>query len=59
MFKLLPTINILPITQQGKPAQTPPLLIDHVEDHIENYDEKPETLTADAGYGSEENQKWF
>lgn len=22
-------------------------------DHIENYDEKPETLTADAGYGSE------
>lgn len=27
----------------------------HLTDHIENYNEKPETLTADAGYGSEEN----
>lgn len=27
----------------------------HVADHIENYNETPETLTADAGYGSEEN----
>jgi transposase len=26
-----------------------------VANHIENYNEKPETLTADAGYGSEEN----
>lgn len=30
-------------------------LKDHVTDHIENYNEAPETLTADAGYGSEEN----
>jgi transposase len=30
-------------------------LKDHVADHIENYNETPETLTADAGYGSEEN----
>ena len=30
-------------------------LKDHLADHIENYNETPETLTADAGYGSEEN----
>ena len=30
-------------------------LKDHVNNHIENYNETPETLTADAGYGSEEN----
>ncbi|TWO32199.1 IS1182 family transposase [Seonamhaeicola sediminis] len=30
-------------------------LKEHVSDHIENYNETPETLTADAGYGSEEN----
>ena len=30
-------------------------LKNHVADHIENYNQKPETLTADAGYGSEEN----
>ncbi|CAN5319482.1 IS1182-like element ISBf5 family transposase [soil metagenome] len=30
-------------------------LKDHVNKHIESYGEKPETLTADAGYGSEEN----
>ncbi|MCF7568079.1 transposase, partial [Sabulilitoribacter arenilitoris] len=30
-------------------------LKDHVANHIENYNETPETLTADAGYGSEEN----
>lgn len=30
-------------------------LKDHINDHIENYMETPETLTADAGYGSEEN----
>ena len=27
----------------------------HIADHIENYNQTPETLTADAGYGSEEN----
>lgn len=30
-------------------------LKDHVADQIENYNETPETLTADAGYGSNEN----
>jgi len=30
-------------------------LKNHLADHIENYNETPETLTADAGYGSEEN----
>lgn len=30
-------------------------LKDHLADHIENYNETPQTLTADAGYGSEEN----
>jgi len=27
----------------------------HIDDYIESYDQKPESLTADAGYGSEEN----
>lgn len=30
---------------------------DHLQDHIDSYGQKPETLTADAGYGSEENYK--
>ena len=30
-------------------------LKEHLNNHIENYDQTPETLTADAGYGSEEN----
>ena len=30
-------------------------LKDHLNDHIESYGQTPETLTADAGYGSEEN----
>lgn len=30
-------------------------LKDHLTDHIESYHQTPETLTADAGYGSEEN----
>lgn len=30
-------------------------LKDHLEDHIESYYQTPQTLTADAGYGSEEN----
>jgi transposase len=30
-------------------------LKDHLKNHIESYDQTPETLTADAGYGSEEN----
>ena len=31
------------------------ILKDHLKDHIESYNQTPETLTADAGYGSEEN----
>ena len=30
-------------------------LKNHLADHIDNYNQKPDTLTADAGYGSEEN----
>ena len=30
-------------------------LIDHTQDFIQGYGQTPETLTADAGYGSEEN----
>jgi len=30
-------------------------LKNHVKEHIETYEQIPETLTADAGYGSEEN----
>ncbi len=30
-------------------------LIDHVEEFIDSYNQAPEQLTADAGYGSEEN----
>jgi hypothetical protein len=30
-------------------------LKDHVEEHIQSYGLTPESLTADAGYGSEEN----
>lgn len=30
-------------------------LKDHLNDHIESYGQTPDTLTADAGYGSEEN----
>ena len=31
------------------------MLKEHIEDHIESYNETPESITADAGYGSEEN----
>jgi transposase len=31
------------------------LLKNHIEDHIKSYGSGPESLTADAGYGSEEN----
>ena len=29
--------------------------IDHLKEHVQSFNQKPETLTADAGYGSEEN----
>ncbi len=35
------------------------LLKDHIEDTIESYGEIPESLTADAGYGSEENYDYL
>ncbi|MCU7550274.1 IS1182 family transposase [Chitinophagaceae bacterium LB-8] len=34
-------------------------LIDHVGMHIKEYKQKPSSLTADAGYGSEENYQWL
>lgn len=34
-------------------------LIDHISRHIKNYKIKPNTVTADAGYGSEENYQWL
>lgn len=39
----------------GQTTSDTSLLKDHIEDHIESYDLVPESLTADAGYGSEEN----
>lgn len=34
-------------------------LIDHLSQHIKNFQQKPTTITADAGYGSEENYQWL
>lgn len=34
-------------------------LIDHIKGHIKEYKEKPNTITADAGYGSEQNYQWL
>lgn len=34
-------------------------LKEHLTDYIENYGRVPETLTADAGYGSEENYEYL
>ena len=34
-------------------------LIDHVTQHIKTFKQKPTTLTADAGYGSEQNYQWL
>ena len=39
----------------GQTTADTTLLKDHLEDFIESYDQTPETLTADAGYGSQEN----
>lgn len=33
-------------------------LIDHLEEHDNSFEEKPEKVTADAGYGSEENYQY-
>jgi transposase len=34
-------------------------LIEHVGMHLKAYKQKPSSLTADAGYGSEENYQWL
>ena len=35
------------------------LLKDHLEKHVESYGNNPENITADAGYGSEENYDYL
>lgn len=39
----------------GQTTSDTSLLKDHIGEHIESYGRSPESLTADAGYGSEEN----
>jgi transposase len=34
-------------------------LIEHITQHIKNHKQKPSNITADAGYGSEENYQWL
>ncbi len=34
-------------------------LIDHLTQHLKSYKQKPSNITADAGYGSEENYQWL
>jgi len=34
-------------------------LIDHLSQHIKNCKQKPNNVTADAGYGSEQNYQWL
>jgi len=34
-------------------------LTHHLQEHIKNYHQKPSSVTADAGYGSEENYQWL
>ena len=34
-------------------------LIDHLDQHVKNFKQKPSNVTADAGYGSEENYQWL
>jgi transposase len=43
----------------GQKTNDTALLKEHLEDHIHSYGAKPETLTADAGYGSEENYEYL
>lgn len=33
-------------------------LIPHIEQHQKNFNQKPQTVVSDAGYGSEENLRW-
>lgn len=34
-------------------------LPEHLQDHIKSYRQKPSSVTADAGYGSEQNYEWL
>jgi transposase len=34
-------------------------LIDHLNQHIKSFKQKPRNVTADAGYGSEQNYQWL
>lgn len=34
-------------------------LIDHIRQHIKSFQQKPNNITADAGYGSEQNYAWL
>jgi len=34
-------------------------LVPHLQEHIRNYRQKPNNVTADAGYGSEQNYQWL
>lgn len=34
-------------------------LIEHLSGHIKNFKQKPNNVTADAGYGSEQNYQWL
>ncbi|MFM7854579.1 MAG: transposase, partial [Flammeovirgaceae bacterium] len=34
-------------------------LIDHLSHHIQSFKQKPSNITADAGYGSEQNYQWL
>lgn len=49
---------ILNYTTTQAPADTTTLK-DHLRDFIESFNQVPETLTADAGYGSEENYEFL
>jgi transposase len=61
--QLKPGYNVQASTEQqyivnytlGQTTSDTSLLKEHVEDHIQSYGLTPEKLTADAGYGSEEN----
>ena len=43
----------------GQTTSDTTLLKDHIDDYIESYQQTPENLTADAGYGSEENYEFL
>jgi transposase len=34
-------------------------LITHIKEHVKHFKQKPSSITADAGYGSEQNYQWL